>query len=274
MSKSCSNNDSKKRHESKSSYASPTSILSYDGSDFMKENGSEIHDFTLTPSSYHINLENFIQLLPDTIRNSSPVSSYSTSLSSCYNMDDIRSSSKSSDNDDPIASLFRRLTISKEELKPYYFTEEKKNYTRNLIATDNETFTLLLLCWNPGKYSPIHDHPCNGCWMRVCQGCVNEVRYRKNKSEIKHQDEKDEKEGRAFECIMDTTYSEGEHTFIDDNLGYHKVGNPSCDLPAVSMHLYSPPFDKCKIWMNSYDESASSISCMYNFSEYGHRIKK
>lgn len=32
--------------------------------------------------------------------------------------------------------------------------------------TIHKTFTLLLLCWNPGKESPIHDHPCDGC---VCQ---------------------------------------------------------------------------------------------------------
>jgi hypothetical protein len=32
-----------------------------------------------------------------------------------------------------------------------------------LIATDDETFTLLLLCWNPSKESPIHDHP----WVRL-----------------------------------------------------------------------------------------------------------
>ncbi|KAL7535306.1 hypothetical protein ACHAXR_008454 [Thalassiosira sp. AJA248-18] len=55
-----------------------------------------------------------------------------------------------------------------------------KNYTRNLIATDNETFTLLLLCWNPGKCSPIHDHPCDGCWLRVCQGQIQETRYEIN----------------------------------------------------------------------------------------------
>lgn len=27
----------------------------------------------------------------------------------------------------------------------------KKLYTRNLIATDNSTFTFMLLCWNPKK---------------------------------------------------------------------------------------------------------------------------
>lgn len=55
--------------------------------------------------------------------------------------------------------------------------DEHKCYTRNLIATDHETFTLLLLCWNGGKASPIHDHPCRGCWMRVCEGTVFETRF-------------------------------------------------------------------------------------------------
>jgi cysteine dioxygenase len=46
-----------------------------------------------------------------------------------------------------------------------------------LIATDGATFSLMLLCWNPGKFSPIHDHPSDGCWLRVLEGAVQEVRY-------------------------------------------------------------------------------------------------
>ena len=63
------------------------------------------------------------------------------------------------------------------ELKEYALLEPNKNYTRNLVATDDETYDLLLLCWNPGKQSPIHDHPCDGCRVRVCKGNVEETRY-------------------------------------------------------------------------------------------------
>ena len=59
---------------------------------------------------------------------------------------------------DPVNQLFGRLDLTKEEWKRYAFFDTSKNYTRNLIATDDETFTLLLLCWNAGKESPIHDH--------------------------------------------------------------------------------------------------------------------
>jgi hypothetical protein len=61
--------------------------------------------------------------------------------------------------DDPVSLLFRRLDLSRGEWRKYALFDPMKNYTRNLIATDDETFTLLLLCWNPSKESPIHDHP-------------------------------------------------------------------------------------------------------------------
>lgn len=70
-----------------------------------------------------------------------------------------------------------RLDLGLDDWKKYALFEHMKNYTRNLIATDNATFTLLLLCWNPDKESPIHDHPCDGCWLRVCEGRVRETRY-------------------------------------------------------------------------------------------------
>ncbi len=59
---------------------------------------------------------------------------------------------------DPVNHLFGRLNLHDEGLKKYALFDNMKNYTRNLIATDDETFTLLLLCWNADKESPIHDH--------------------------------------------------------------------------------------------------------------------
>ena len=70
-----------------------------------------------------------------------------------------------------------RLELRREEWEPYAFWDSDKLYTRNLVATDNKTFTLLLLCWNPGKESPIHDHPCEGCWVKSIQGTVKETIY-------------------------------------------------------------------------------------------------
>jgi len=78
---------------------------------------------------------------------------------------------------DYVADLFRRLDLQKPEWEQYAYFDLNKNYTRNLVATDGETYSLILMCWSPGRESPIHDHPCNGCWVRVFEGSIHEVRY-------------------------------------------------------------------------------------------------
>ena len=47
--------------------------------------------------------------------------------------------------DDPVTQLFTRLDLDEPELKDYVLSDPIK-----IVAPDNETFTLLLLCWNPG----------------------------------------------------------------------------------------------------------------------------
>jgi cysteine dioxygenase len=69
---------------------------------------------------------------------------------------------------DAVNQLFGRLDLDKKEWTKYAMFDPSKNYTRNLIATDDETFTLLLLCWNAGKESPIHDHVSECVCVCVC----------------------------------------------------------------------------------------------------------
>ena len=62
-------------------------------------------------------------------------------------------------------------------------------------------------------------------------------------------------------------------TFISDIKGYHKVGNPDPSLPAVTLHLYCPPFQRCKIWMKDCNDNLkASSACMCYYSEYGVRL--
>lgn len=57
-------------------------------------------------------------------------------------------------------------------------------------------------------------------------------------------------------------------SYINDFMGYHKVENPTNSL-AKTLHLYCPPFQKCKIWLDPNQASATSKVCMCNYSEYG-----
>lgn len=158
-----------------------------------------------------------------------------------------------------IPYILRRLVLDPEDYQEYAHFNSSKNYTRNLIATDHKSFTLMLLCWNAGKSSPIHDHPCDGCWMRVVMGSVQECRYNKLNSDEE-----------CLTCVSNDIYTEGQQAFIQDSMGYHKVGNPSHSKPAITLHLYCPPFETCKIWMDPHDSVASCTkSNVCYHSEYG-----
>ena len=84
----------------------------------------------------------------------------------------------------PIQTQQRRVRLSQEDWSRFVLFDKEGTYTRNLVLTDNQHYTLLALCWNPGCESPIHDHPCDGCWMKVCEGSIQESRYerRSNKN--------------------------------------------------------------------------------------------
>ena len=170
--------------------------------------------------------------------------------------------------DDPILTLFSSMKLEKHDWVPYAHFDPSRSYTRNLIATDDETFTLLLLCWNPDCESKIHDHPCDGCWLNVLQGQVQECRYEYPTAEVG---------GDQLKCIADETFAAGQLAFINDSIGLHKIGNPSKTVPAVTLHLYSPPFQECRVWMEKADSNDGSSStpvvakscCASHFSEYG-----
>jgi cysteine dioxygenase len=149
----------------------------------------------------------------------------------------------------------RRTHLDKSEWKKYALFDPSKPYTRNLIATDDETYTLLLLYWNPMQESPIHDHPCDGCWMKVLEGGVRECRY-----------------DTKLNCISDAVFHQGDLTYMTDSIGYHKVGNPT-NQQAMSLHLYSPPFSRCRVWRDETQETAKQCD-LQNHSEYGRVLGK
>jgi cysteine dioxygenase len=167
----------------------------------------------------------------------------------------------------------RRVRWDKQDWEAFAHFDASRHYTRNLVATDQTTYTLLLLCWNPGQESPIHDHPCDGCWMQVLQGQIQECRYKYNNRVASNSNSKNNNNnmnnGGKLECIQDMTFDEGGIVFIEDSQGLHKVGNPGT-RPAVTMHLYSPPFQSCKIWLDEGKKPSKSSIC--NYSEYGRKV--
>ncbi|CAK4169316.1 unnamed protein product [Aphanomyces euteiches] len=141
-----------------------------------------------------------------------------------------------------------------DDLKRYALFDPTRYYTRNLISTDNASYALMFLCWNKGKYSPIHDHPSDGCWVRHIQGTLNEVRYWNDGAKLVE----------TSNVLITAGVS-----YMDDSLGLHKIGNPSTDVDAITLHLYAPPYEKCRLWFDPADATKSSTAVANFYSEYG-----
>jgi cysteine dioxygenase len=163
----------------------------------------------------------------------------------------------------------RRVELPPSEWDRYAVVDPTKSYTRNLVATDHQTYTLLVLVWTPGRASAIHDHPCDGCWMRVLSGSIRECRYAPKGTLY---GDGGDASAACLECIQDDVYQEGQVLHIEDCLGYHKVENPSFSKPAVTMHLYSPPFERCRVWLDETSATSSRSSWVQYDSEYGQRV--
>jgi predicted metal-dependent enzyme (double-stranded beta helix superfamily) len=139
-----------------------------------------------------------------------------------------------------LLQILRRVDLSTNELNKYTFWDSEKSYTRNLVATDDRHYTLLLLCWNPGKESKVHNHPCDGCYVKTVRGCIRESQY-------------GVRENQEVYPTKVRFFNEGQISYIDDSMGLHKIGNPFRDSGSVSLHLYTPPFSSCKVRKNVFN---------------------
>jgi len=147
-----------------------------------------------------------------------------------------------------------------------YANFDPHRYTRNLVDRGNGKFNLILLCWGEGHGSGVHDHANAHCWMKVVDGTLWEKLYDWPDAEATVVDPN------AYQVMSPrriAEYKVGEVAYIHDTIGLHRIENNSHSQPAVSLHLYSPPFEMCK----SFDErTGKSTDCQVIFwSEYGER---
>lgn len=90
-------------------------------------------------------------------------------------------------------------------------------YSKNLI-TRNENYELLLLSWNNFSSTKYHNHPENGCLIKVMDGTLSEKVIDKNETTIK------------ILYSKDIGYKNGNE--------YHMI---TALKDSYSLHLYSPP---------------------------------
>ncbi|XP_039614889.1 cysteine dioxygenase type 1 isoform X2 [Polypterus senegalus] len=111
-------------------------------------------------------------------------------------------------------------------------------YTRNLVDEGNGKFNLMILCWGEGHGSSIHDHTDSHCFLKLLQGQLKETLF----------DWPDNKVRQGMTKKSERILKENQCAYINDSIGLHRVENVSHTEQAVSLHLYSPPFNHCNIF--------------------------
>jgi cysteine dioxygenase len=132
--------------------------------------------------------------------------------------------------------------IDVDTISPFFFWSDSF-YTRNLIYKD-ERFELMTLCWERGQASRIHNHSDQRCWMSVPVGKLRGQNFKAV--------EIDEEKG--FCRLVETDnydLSDCLASKVELEEPIHQILNlPEFNERAVSLHVYSKPFDTCLSYCN------------------------
>jgi predicted metal-dependent enzyme (double-stranded beta helix superfamily) len=120
-----------------------------------------------------------------------------------------------------------------ELIRLVYLRPER--YTRTLLYRDGR-FELILVCWSPGARSPIHDHGEQDCWLLPLAGSLSLEDFALVGGEL--------------HCVR----RRDRVRTLDHRDLSHQIHRVSAAAPALSLHLYARPIDRCRI----YDDAGRS----------------
>jgi hypothetical protein len=126
--------------------------------------------------------------------------------------------------------VLKAVHIPYAQWEPFcHYTED--HYTRNCISNCEE-YELLLLCWSKDQHSPIHSYQSQESWFKVIKGELTIESFRLDK------------DGKSATKTNSIIIHEGEYTYLNDNMGFHRISNTSGGETA-SIHLN---VDRIKEW--------------------------
>lgn len=114
--------------------------------------------------------------------------------------------------------------LSFDDAKWYkYINLQKKNTYNKTIIFRNDIYEIILISWDKNAITKIHNHPKNGCIMKILKGSLKEETYDSN----------------TLKKIGENIYEKDNISYIHDDLYHHKIINTAPQ--SFSLHIYSPP---------------------------------
>lgn len=122
-----------------------------------------------------------------------------------------------------LINILKEITINKKDLDELIFDDPNEDYKKYKLY-NNDNYEIIIIKWFKNHETPVHQHPKNGCLLKVLYGKLTEHQYIFDTKYIK-------KLGEAYLTKNDISY-------IDDDICCHKI---ECIKNAYSLHIYSPP---------------------------------
>jgi len=150
-------------------------------------------------------------------------------------------------------------TTRPESLEKYLFFS-KGSYTRNLIFK-NDMFECMAICWEVGQASRVHNHRDQNCWMAAPIGRLRVQNFRV--------DDRDAALGTCNLVPTDIYEMDASNpVHVNPLEPVHQVLNlPEFNQRAVSIHVYSKPFDVCEVYQR--EKGTYADVPLHYTSEYG-----
>jgi cysteine dioxygenase len=134
-------------------------------------------------------------------------------------------------------SISNKLDLSQDDVLSYASWSDE-SYTRNCLEL-NDKFELILLCWEPGQITPIHDHGGEECWVYFVNSQFQEIIY--------------EKEGDNLTKSSKAIVTHGDISYMSDFMGVHSLQNIGKNR-GFSLHLYAKPITSCNVFNDDLDQ--------------------
>ncbi len=160
-------------------------------------------------------------------------------------IDGLRGVSEADFTCDNIYDFLASNPVDIDSLAPYFFWSGKF-YTRNLIYKDGQ-FEAMALCWDKGQASRVHNHADQRCWMTVVGGklrgqnfSIDEIDESRGYCKLRETDRFD-----LSDCLA---------AKVELEEPIHQILNLSeFNERAVSLHIYSKPFESCLSYCRDTD---------------------
>lgn len=126
-----------------------------------------------------------------------------------------------------LRKFISRLKVDRSEIATHiHFTEDR--YARNLVYKCDD-FECLVLCWQPGQRSPIHDHANSICAVYAMEGTLSADNYRKSANGHIRADYSEDLKPGSILTIQTTEI--------------HQVSNLQDSSNLISLHFYLGPLE-------------------------------